>query len=163
MVPHTSYTHSCMINSMNGTSMNLSAYSIDSHGDDGAYIASFVVFNPGPGDEYGIRNISVEDDASWHSCGDSPHSLPWQLRSCQYLLDQANNKIGFQLEWDCDDRDPYNAYVTTHDCSISRSKLKISPDANSSITVLYSAQRQTGNWTRAPRVRCLKYHISTGQ
>lgn len=109
-VPHTSYTHSCTIYSMDNMAMNLMRYSVESR-DGEPETASFTIFNPGPGDEYGISNIAVQDDGEWHECGGGAHSLPWQLLSCQYLLDQASNKVGFQFQWNCDDRDPYHAYV----------------------------------------------------
>lgn len=110
MVPHTSYIHSCMMNSMNGTSMALLGYDVNPPDDGvGESTASFTIFNPGPGDKYGIRNITVTSDGAWHECQGGEYALPWQLLSCQYLLDLENNNISFQLQWDCDDRDPYHA------------------------------------------------------
>jgi hypothetical protein len=107
-MPHTSYTHSCTMNSINSTELILRDYVMTNNGE-----ASFTVYNPGPGDTYAIRNVTVEDDGLWHKCQGSADSssLPWQLVACDYLLDRAGSKIGFRFQWYCDDRDPYNAYV----------------------------------------------------
>ncbi|KAL1865947.1 hypothetical protein VTK73DRAFT_4953 [Phialemonium thermophilum] len=117
-IPHTLYTHSCTINSMNGTALVLRDYKIETRdgaqGDDddsAPNTASFTLFNPGPGDEYRIGNIAVRDDGEWHACAGDDDSLPWQLLSCQYMLDRANNTLGFRLQWNCDDRDPYHALI----------------------------------------------------
>lgn len=107
-MPHTSYTHSCIMNSINSTELILRDYVITNNGE-----ASFTVYNPGPGDNYAMRNLTVEDDGLWHKCQGSADSssLPWQLVACDYLLGRAGSKIGFRFQWYCDDRDPYDAYV----------------------------------------------------
>ena len=118
VMPHTSYTPSCTVNSMNLTHMALTEYIIASRGGGGNSSnsssnnnnASFRIFNAGPGDEYGIGEIPVQTDGEWHQCGGGQDSMPWQLASCEYLLDRGrSNKIGFRLSWYCDDRDPRHA------------------------------------------------------
>ena len=103
VMPHTSYTHSCTMNSINSTELLLQDYHVTN-----ASKASFTVYNPGPGDTYAISNLTIADDGLWHTC---QGSLPWQLVACEYLLDRTASKVGFRLQWYCDDRDPYNAYV----------------------------------------------------
>ncbi len=106
-MPHTYYTHSCTMNSVNVTSVTIKNYAYDS----AAKAVSFSLVNPGPGDEYGITRMPVQDDGSWHSCVAGPDSyIPWQLVSCLYRLDAAGD-IGLQFQWSCDDRDPEHAYV----------------------------------------------------
>lgn len=102
-MPHTSYKHSCTMNSMNSTELVLQDYEVE-----GSDLASFTVYNPGPGDTYEIRNLTVIDDGLWHKC---QGALPWQLVACDYLLNRSTNKIGFHFQWYCDDRDPSDAYV----------------------------------------------------
>jgi hypothetical protein len=116
-MPHTHYTRSCTINSLNITSFTLRNYEIQAGTDPNGKrkVADFTVFNPGPGDNYNIRRMPVLDDGLWHACvagADDP--LPWQLVSCDYLLN-GEDAIGFRFQWYCDDRDPEHAYVK--DCS----------------------------------------------
>ncbi len=121
-LPHTYYTRSCTINSLNKTSPTLKSYELEttaaSDGGDSALhklLCSFTLFNPGPGDEYRVRRMPVQDDGHWHDCvASSADPLPWQLVSCQYMLDRAvanKTAIGFRIQWYCDDRDPDHAYV----------------------------------------------------
>ncbi|KAH8888539.1 hypothetical protein GQ53DRAFT_826230 [Thozetella sp. PMI_491] len=101
ILPHTTYTHSCTMNSLNETYMTLKQYS------DHKPNASFTIYNPGSLDEYEIDGLSLTADSHWHQCDPSVGSLPWQLLSCEYSLDRSANQIGFRLRWACDDRDPY--------------------------------------------------------
>lgn len=105
--PHTYYSHSCTINSLNATSLTLKSYEIE-NANKQQKIAYFTVFNPGPGEEYNIRRMPVQDDGIWHDCIAGPDLLPWQLISCQYLLN-GTESIGFRFQWYCDDRDPKHA------------------------------------------------------
>jgi hypothetical protein len=109
LLPHTSYTHSCTMNSVNSTALVLKSYGIETDAEM-RKTASFTVFNPGPADEYAISDMPVLDDGAWHTCA-GIDSLPWQLLSCEYLLDRTTNNIGFRFKWYCDDLDPYDAYV----------------------------------------------------
>ncbi|OIW27079.1 hypothetical protein CONLIGDRAFT_707936 [Coniochaeta ligniaria NRRL 30616] len=102
-MPHTSYTHSCMMNSINSTELLLQDYETGGNG-----LASFTVYNPGPGDTYAIQNLTVPEDGLWHTC---QGALPWQLVTCDYLFNRSTSKVGFRFQWYCDDRDPSNAYV----------------------------------------------------
>jgi hypothetical protein len=104
-MPHTSYVHSCMMNSLNSTFLVLKNLELDTY-QSYPIMASFTIYNPGPADEYWINNVSVVDDGLWHSCDKETKAIPWQLKSCEYLLDPIQHIIGFKLQWYCDDRDP---------------------------------------------------------
>jgi len=104
--PHTYYTRSCMINSINVTALTLREYKIDAN----ARTARLRVYNPGPGEEYRIALADMKNDGAWHACYVGTDSLPWQLVSCQYQLSGAEN-LGLQLQWYCDDRNPDHAYA----------------------------------------------------
>lgn len=109
VVPHTSYTTSCTLNSMNNTVLRLQAYAFDFPADTPA-TASVTVFNPGPGDTYAIQDIPLQADGQWHTCAtDTAGSVPWQLQSCAYFLNSTSGSIGFKFQWYCDDRDPFHA------------------------------------------------------
>jgi len=111
-MPHTYYTRSCTITSMmNTTALALRAYTIESSGsgDAAALLGSFTLFNPGSGDSYKIYRMPVVSDGGWHECTAGPRALPWQLVGCRYMLDRAGLRLGFQVQWYCDDRDPTNA------------------------------------------------------
>jgi hypothetical protein len=110
-LPHTAYTRSCTINSINVTALTLKNYDIEtaSQGSNQDKLASFTIFNPGPGDEYRIRRMPIKEDGLWHTCVPGIDSLPWQLVSCQYRLTSTDH-IGFRFQWYCDDRDPEHAY-----------------------------------------------------
>lgn len=111
-MPHTYYTRSCTITSMmNTTALALRAYTIESSGsgDAAALLGSFTLFNPGSGDSYKIYRMPVVSDGGWHECTAGPRALPWQLVGCRYMLDRAGHRLGFQVQWYCDDRDPTNA------------------------------------------------------
>jgi hypothetical protein len=105
------------MNSINSTTLLLRDYEIKASPGSQEDVASFTVFNPGPGDFYAIGEIPVIDDGAWHKCQGGRDSLPWQLLSCDYMLDRSVNKLGFRFQWYCDDRDPYNAYVKS--CPLS--------------------------------------------
>jgi len=107
-LPHTYYARSCMINSINVTSLTIRGYEID----EAAKTANLRVFNPGPGDEYRIPLVDVKKDGAWHTCNAGTDSLPWQLVSCQYRLSEAG-EAGLKLQWYCDDRNPDHAYATS--------------------------------------------------
>jgi hypothetical protein len=113
-MPHTYYTRSCTINSIsNTTTLGLRGYQIESgtaqtNGGTSA-VGTFALYNPGSGDTYKLQGMPVVDDGSWHECLAGSQALPWQLASCRYLLDRAKHRIGFQVQWYCDDRDPSNA------------------------------------------------------
>lgn len=107
-IPHTSYTHSCTLNSFNTTALVLQKYHLVSSAGNGDK-AFFTVYNPGPGDVYAIRDMPVKNDGKWHGCAETGGALPWQLISCYYLLDRVSGKIGLTFQWYCDDRDPFHA------------------------------------------------------
>jgi hypothetical protein len=118
-VPHTSYTPSCTMNSMNATALVMSGYQISSRANQQQKNASFTIYNSGSGDVYQIQ-IPVQDDGVWRACDSSAApSWPWQLLYCRYLLDRNHNTIGFQFQWYCDDRDPLHAYVLSLSLSLS--------------------------------------------
>ncbi len=101
ILPHTSYTPSCTMNSLNQTSMLLKQYIASNT------TASFVIHNPGPLDDYEIAGLSLNLGSSWRSCESAVKLSSWQILSCEYLIDQANS-IALRLAWACDDRDPYH-------------------------------------------------------
>jgi hypothetical protein len=107
-MPHTSYVHSCTLNSFNSTSLVLSSYEIDTS-DSAIKTGSFKIFNPATLDSYELHDMKVQDDGVWHKC--EVAEMPWQLIACEYVLDRGTNYIGFRFEWFCDDRDPSHAYV----------------------------------------------------
>ena len=110
-MPHTTYSHSCTLNSFNSTSMLLKDYTIRAGSIDSAKIASFKVYNPATLDTYDLASMPVQDDGAWHPCVRGEVVLPWQLVSCQYILDRQTSFIGFRFQWFCDDRDPLHALV----------------------------------------------------
>ncbi|KAB5542779.1 hypothetical protein GE09DRAFT_1289451 [Coniochaeta sp. 2T2.1] len=111
-MPHTSYTHSCTMNSINSTGFILQHYEVITDPDKKKPdMATFKVYNPGPGDTYRIQNVTVEGDGLWHKCQGSQDTLPWQLFDCEYLFDPSTSRLGVQFQWYCDDRDPYNAII----------------------------------------------------
>ena len=113
-MPHTYYTRSCTINSIsNTTTMALREYQIEtasqSDSNKTSTVGTFMLYNPGPGDTYSLRRMPVIDDGGWHECTAGPEALPWQLAGCKYMLDRHNHRLGLQVQWFCDDRDPRNA------------------------------------------------------
>jgi hypothetical protein len=112
-IPHTQYSRSCTLNSFNATTLVLQGYDINVEVETMAEAANgqlrkhatFTVYNPGSGDTYELLNLPVVDDGSWHDCVAGKDRLPWQLVSCRYQLDRSSNKIGFEYQWYCDDRD----------------------------------------------------------
>jgi hypothetical protein len=113
-MPHTYYTRSCTINSFsNTTSMALRAYEIEtapqSDSNMTSVVGTFTLYNPGSGDTYKLRRMPVIDDGGWHECMVGPEALPWQLAGCKYMLDRQKHRLGLQVQWFCDDRDPSNA------------------------------------------------------
>jgi hypothetical protein len=118
-MPHTSYTRSCTLNSLNATSLVLKEYEVEYLKIlDGVALeeitkfGTFTLYNPGSGDYYTLWRLPVQDDGTWHECAAGSEPLPWQVVGCQYLLDRANNYLGFQVQWYCDDRDPEHPYVS---------------------------------------------------
>ncbi|KAK3371055.1 hypothetical protein B0T24DRAFT_680181 [Lasiosphaeria ovina] len=112
-MPHTPYTRSCTIGSIvNSTSLALREFQIDDY-TPGSSTASFALYNPGPGDTYRLRGVPLHDDGGWHDCSAAAASpqLPWQLAACRYLVDRKAHRVGFQVEWLCDDRDPGHAVL----------------------------------------------------
>ncbi|KAH6622517.1 hypothetical protein F5144DRAFT_537859 [Chaetomium tenue] len=115
-IPHTYYTRSCTINSIsNTTAMALRGYRAETitlgSNNKTSMTGTFALYNPGSGDTYRLDRISVVDDGDWHACTAGSQSLPWQLVACQYMLDRDNNRLGFQVQWYCDDRDPRSAIL----------------------------------------------------
>ena len=108
-LPHSYYTRSCTINSINVTNMAVKEYTVDA----AAKTANLRIYNPGPNDEYRIPLVDVKTDGSWHACNAGADILPWQLVSCQYQLD-GMKELGLKLQWYCDDRNPDHAYVDPH-------------------------------------------------
>jgi hypothetical protein len=110
-MPHTYYTHSCTINSLNVSSLTLKNYALEERTEQSkvSYLDA-TILNPGPGEEYYIRRMPVQNDGLWHSCIAGSDPLPWQLVSCEYLLNGSED-VGFRFQWYCDDRDPEHAYV----------------------------------------------------
>lgn len=105
VMPHTSYKRSCTLNSINQTALELSAYEIDS----AKKTAAFSLLNRGSGDSYSLPAVALADDGAWHACTSSPEQLPWQLVDCKYSLNKEHDKLGFKIQWYCDDRDPNHA------------------------------------------------------
>lgn len=108
-MPHTRYSPSCTIESFaNLTSFALKEYQIEDASS--SLVGTFSLANPATGDTYRLEKISVVDDGAWHDCVASVSAgtpqLPWQLSGCRYSLDRKARKIGFQVGWFCDDRDP---------------------------------------------------------
>ncbi|KAK3386838.1 hypothetical protein B0H63DRAFT_500485 [Podospora didyma] len=115
-MPHTPYTRSCTIGSMiNTTSLVLREYQIDDFSvpTPSFSLGTFSLYNPGSRDTYRLSNIRVIGSGAWQDCvpGPAGDPLPWQLATCQYLLDKANHRIGFKVSWYCDDRDPSHAVL----------------------------------------------------
>jgi hypothetical protein len=112
-MPHTSYTRSCTINSINTAPIILRNFFITditgANGEHPSRTVNVTLYNSGPGDEYKIRGMPLKDDGNWHACTAGFGSMPWQLLSCQYLMDNGTNAIGFRIQWFCDDRDPAHA------------------------------------------------------
>jgi hypothetical protein len=113
-IPHTYYKRSCTINSIsNTTTMALRRYQVQtdtqSENNETSITGSFMLHNPGSGDAYKLYHIPIIDDGDWHECTAGSHGLPWQLVTCQYMLDRSNNRLGFQVQWYCDDRDARSA------------------------------------------------------
>lgn len=112
-MPHTSYTRSCTIRSIaNTTALGLSEYKIESaSGAPTSLAGTFKLHNPGSGDTYKLVRLPVVGDGGWHECsaGSGSQALPWQLVGCRYMLDRQGHRIGFQVQWYCDDRDPSHA------------------------------------------------------
>jgi hypothetical protein len=123
-LPHTYYTRSCTINSLNITNLWLTRYALQSitAGNDSSLTGSFTLFNPGSGDEYKLRDIPIHDDGQWHNCISGALPVPWQLISCEYALSSSAKTIRFKIQWYCDDRDPEHAYVHLTSRSPSLSK-----------------------------------------
>lgn len=115
LMPHTYYTPSCTIGSLfNTTTMELREYQIEETSVDGdqdtvSAVGNFTLYNPGPRDMYKLLRLPVVGDGSWHKCVDGQRALPWQLVGCKYLWDRGSRRLGFQVQWYCDDRDPSNA------------------------------------------------------
>jgi len=108
-LPHTHYARSCTINSLNTSQLTLRQYDIKSVGAGGPTHGSITLFNPGPGDEYKLRGVPIQGDGEWRECVADIDPLPWQLVSCEYLLNLATGAIGFKIQWYCDDRNPETA------------------------------------------------------
>jgi hypothetical protein len=71
---------------------------------------TFTIVNPGPGDEYKMRNMPYIEDGEWHKCEAGTDPVPKQLASCYYRHDNINAGIGFRFEWLCKDKQP--SYVS---------------------------------------------------
>ncbi|KAK3293735.1 uncharacterized protein B0H64DRAFT_326620 [Chaetomium fimeti] len=116
-IPHTYYTRSCTINSIyNTTTMALREYQIettpqDDNNNEASITGTFGLYNPGSGDTYKLYRIPVIDDGDWHECTAGLRALPWQLVTCQYMLDRRSNRLAFQVQWYCDDRDARSAIL----------------------------------------------------
>jgi hypothetical protein len=114
-MPHTYYTQSCTIESITSTTaMALRQYQIESVSIQGqvnvtSVVGSFRLYNPGSRDTYQLYRVPVIDDGRWHECTAGSRALPWQLVGCSYMLDRGAHRLGFQVQWYCDDRDPSNA------------------------------------------------------
>ncbi|KAK3938164.1 hypothetical protein QBC46DRAFT_265931 [Diplogelasinospora grovesii] len=109
-MPHTYYTRSCTINSFNASSLSLREYQIDTSGTK--KLGTFTLYNPGSGDTYRLYRMPVQDDGAWHQCiAGTEEPLPWQLVACQYQLGRKTGRIGFKMQWYCDDRDPNHAIL----------------------------------------------------
>ena len=110
--PHTAYANSCTVNSVNIKTLLLTEYSLVDDTQKAAttptssVIASLAFRNPGSGDEFRMAEVAFLADGNWHACNFGGAPYPWQLTGCQYMLDRAGRKLGFQLAWYCDDRDP---------------------------------------------------------
>ncbi|KAK4150235.1 hypothetical protein C8A00DRAFT_18217 [Chaetomidium leptoderma] len=120
-MPHTYYSRSCTITSISDTTaLALQEYRIESapipagdgNNKTSSVLGSFTLYNLGPGDAYKFSRMPVVDDGAWHDCtAGQEEALPWQLVGCQYLLDRASHRLGFQVQWYCDDRDATNAIL----------------------------------------------------
>jgi hypothetical protein len=115
-MPHTYYARSCTIGSMVNTSaLGLREYRTEfipmppGTSNSISALGTFTLYNPGSGDTYKLHRIPVIDDGGWHECTADQRALPWQLVGCRYMLDRGNHRLGFQVQWYCDDRDPSNA------------------------------------------------------
>jgi hypothetical protein len=115
-MPHTYYARSCTIESMvNSSALGLREYRTESilmppgTGGNTSVLGSFTLLNPGSGDTYKLDRMPVIDDGGWHECTAGQQALPWQLVGCRYMLDSGSQRLGFQIQWYCDDRDPSNA------------------------------------------------------
>ena len=113
-MPHTSYTRSCTIESIsNMTTLALREYQIESGlvqtNSTTSVLGTFTLYNPGSGDTYELSRMPVVDDGGWHECIAGTPALPWQLAGCKYKLDRERHRLGFEVQWYCDDRDPSHA------------------------------------------------------
>ncbi len=113
-MPHTSYTRSCTIQSIsNTTTLVLREYQIESGvvqtNSSTPVLGTFTLYNPGSGDTYRLYHIPVVDDGGWNECIAGSQALPWQLAGCKYKLDRGSRRLGFEVQWYCDDRDASNA------------------------------------------------------
>ena len=110
LMPHTYYASSCTVKSITSLkSMGLRSYRLESSSAPNSLAGTFALHNPGSGDTYRLRQMPLTDDGEWHECVAGSKPLPWQLVKCQYRLDRENHRLGFQVEWYCDDRDPSHA------------------------------------------------------
>jgi hypothetical protein len=115
LMPHTYYSRSCTIGSISSTkALGLLEYQIESGPprDDSSktsVVGTFKLYNPGPQDTYKLYRMPVFEDGGWHECSAGQEPLPWQLVGCRYMLDRRAHRLGFQVQWYCDDRDPSNA------------------------------------------------------
>jgi hypothetical protein len=109
-MPHTYYTRSCTIGSLfNTTTMELQQYRVEGDRNQSTAVESFTLDNPGPGDAYRLGRLPMIGDGGWHECLAGQEALPWQLVGCEYRWDGRSRRLGFRVQWYCDDRDPSNA------------------------------------------------------
>lgn len=109
IMPHTYYEKSCTLGSfLNTTGLELQDYVVERV--ESSSTVTFKLRNPGTGDLYSLNQMPVADDGEWHDCvAGSGEVLPWQLATCRYSLDRKLGKLGFHIQWYCDDRDPNHA------------------------------------------------------
>ena len=89
----------CAKNSANVTSVTLKDWDIWHSVSATAHLkSSFTISNPGPGEEYKLRNMPFIEDGDWHVCSPSDQLLS----ECQYRIDTEIGGIGFKLQWRCD-------------------------------------------------------------
>jgi hypothetical protein len=93
----------CTENSQSLKSMMLKDWSVvHAPSPDGHLRGTFTIYNPGPDQEYKIRNIPYNDDGDWHVA----IGFPKELVGMQYCYNMTTNDFNFQLQWKCDDKPP---------------------------------------------------------
>ncbi len=90
----------CTAKSQNVTHMLLKSWDVWHAPSVNAHLKStFLIFNPGPEEDYSIKDMPFIEDGEWHDCG--PVSA--KLVACQYMNDVDIGGVGFHLSWACGD------------------------------------------------------------